>query len=190
MLKNIIEINNNFRDIDDSYFDNYGGLSYPDNYLKFTYPAHVVLKKLKEANIRPNKILDAGCASGELVADFIKLGIEAIGIDNNREILKKSVCPKHTFFGDIRDLDNFKNDYFDVVYANSLMYLMPQEIIVTLKKIHRVCSQGVFLCNPFLGETAMKSDVYRKFLAKPAWWDKQFIEAGFKKFNKEIYLKI
>lgn len=188
-MKNILRINPNFKEIDKNYFDNYGGKSYSENYLRFTYPASVVLRKLKEANIIPETILDAGCASGELVADFIKLGIEAKGIDNNKEILKKSVCPNHTFYGDIRNLDNFDKNEFDVIYLNSLMYLMPQEVGNVLKKINLICSKGVFFCNPFLNETDNKSDLYRKFLAKPSWWDKQFQEANFKKFSKEIYLK-
>lgn len=190
MKNNLIEVNNNFLEIDDNYFDNYGGQDYSQNYSRFTYPAEVILKKLKEAKIYPKNILDAGCASGELVADFLKLGINAIGVDNNLDILKKSICPKHTFFGDIRSIDNFEEKSFDVIYLNSLMYLYPQEIVPTLKKIYKVCNKAVFLCNPFLGQTSMKSDAYRKFLAKPSWWEKQFLEANFKKFNKEIYLKI
>lgn len=190
MTNKLIELNNNFLEIDDNYFGNYGGSDYSKNYLKFTYSAEYILNKLKEAKIYPESILDAGCASGELVADFLKFGINAIGVDNNKEILKGSVCPQHTFYGDIRKLDNFKENKFDVIYLNSLMYLYPQEILPTLKKLYNTCNKAIFLCTPFLGQTDMRSDIYRKFLAKPSWWEKQFQEAGFKKFNKEIYLKV
>jgi SAM-dependent methyltransferase len=190
MTNKLIELNNNFLKIDGDYFNNYGGKDYSENYSKFTYSAEYVLKKLKEAKIYPDSILDAGCASGELVADFLKFGINALGFDNNKEVLKKSVCPLHTFYGDLRKIDNLEGNYFDVIYLNSLMYLYPQEILPTLKKIHKICDKAVFLCTPFLGQTGMRSDIYRKFLAKPSWWDSQFKEANFKKFNKEIYLKV
>jgi len=185
----LIKVNPSFKEIDQSYFSNYGGEDYSNSYIKYTYHPINVINSLVDKGILFETILDAGCASGELVKDFRSLGLKAYGIDNNREILKKSIAPKHTEYGDIRDLSNFKDNSFEVVYLNSLMYLMPQEILPTLKGIRRVCSKAVFLCNPFLGETDMTTDPYRTFLAKPSWWAKQFQEAGFTKLNKNIYLK-
>lgn len=185
----LIQVNPKFKQIDEEYFSNYGGEDYSESYVSYTYHPKLVINQLNSVGIAFETLLDAGCASGQLVRDFRKLGIKSFGIENNKVILKQSVCPKYTFFGDIRKLNQLYDNSFEVVYLNSLMYLLPQEILPTLKGINRVCSKAVFLCNPYLGETDMVSDSYRAFLAKPSWWDKQFQEAGFKKVNKNIYLK-
>jgi ubiquinone/menaquinone biosynthesis C-methylase UbiE len=88
---------------------------------------------------------------------------------------------------DIRDLSIIPDDSFDVVYANSLMYLFPQEVKDTLKGMRRVVKGAVYLCNPFKGETDDFNDPYRKFLATKKWWAKQFNEAGCVKLSECVY---
>jgi 2-polyprenyl-3-methyl-5-hydroxy-6-metoxy-1,4-benzoquinol methylase len=188
-MSNLIIVNPNFKSIDDNYFNNYGGDYYSNSYLRYTYHPKIVLKNLNKQGIFFKTLLDAGCASGELVSDFRKLGIEAYGIDNNKKILEKSICPSYTSYLDIKNIDFLKENFFDVIYLNSLMYLLPQEILPTLNKIFKVCSKAVYFCNPLLNETSLNSDKYRKFLAKQSWWDKQFLEAGFQKVTKNIYTK-
>ena len=189
MNKTILKINPNCKKIDSSYFNNYGGDNYSETYLSYTYHPSIVITDLLLNDVVVKNLLDVGCASGQLVSDFRSYGIEAFGIDNNRDILARSVCPKYTQYGDLRDLSIFEDSSFDVIYANSLMYLMPQEVLPVLRELYRICANAVFLCNPFLGETKMSSDPYRTFLAKPLWWEKQFQEAGFKKGSKNVYTK-
>lgn len=189
-MSKLIIVNTDFKNIDDDYFNNYGGDYYSNSYLKYTYHPKIVISNLNKNGIFFKTLLDAGCASGELVQDFRKLGVEAYGIDNNKKIISKSICPYYTAHLDIKNIDSLKENFFDIIYLNSLMYLLPQEILPVLNKIFKVCSKAVYFCNPLLGETNQNSDKYRKFLAKQSWWDKQFLEAGFKKITKNIYTKL
>lgn len=188
-MNNLIQLNKERKTIDESYFDNYGGGDYSDTYLNYTYHPKNVINQFYSRGIYFNTLLDAGCATGELVRDFRKLGIKAYGIENNLEALKNSVVPNYITYGDIRFLDHIEDNTFEVIYVNSCMYLKPKEILPCLKGFHRICSRAVFLCNPFLGDTKIDSDPYRKFLAKPSWWEKQFKEASFTKISKNIYIK-
>lgn len=186
MDNNLVKINDSMRKIDNDYFSNYGGGDYSETYSKFTFHPASVVNQLIDNSILFDTILDAGCASGELVRDFRKMGIKAYGIENNKDILKKNVSPKYCTYGDLRNLKFIKNASFDVIYTNSLMYIWPQTILPVLTEMRRI-TKAVFLCNPFKGEEDMTPDPYRTFLATAQWWDKQFQEAGFKKISKNIY---
>lgn len=189
MGNKIIEVNDKHKRIDQNYFSNYGGDDYGINYINYTFHPMNILTQLTNKNIFFDTLLDAGCASGELVSDFRKYGIKAYGIENNKEILKKSVCPQYCTYGDLLDLSFIKDNTFDVIYCNAMMYLLPTQCLDVLKEFNRICTKAVFLCNPFLGETDKTSDHYRTFLATPKWWAKQFEEADFTKVTKNIYLK-
>jgi len=189
MEKKILNMSDNIAQIDDSYFSDYGGGAYSDTYSKYTYHPQTILMNLISEKIPVDTILDAGCASGELVKDLRNLGVKSYGIENNREILKKSVIPKFCLYMDLNDLSSIKDKSFSVVYSNACMYLRPQNIVKVLKEFNRICSHAVFLCNPMLGESDPLDDLYRAFLASPEWWAEKFKEAGFKKLTKEIYVK-
>jgi ubiquinone/menaquinone biosynthesis C-methylase UbiE len=192
MKKNIVKLQENPKEIDLSYFDNYGGYNYSDSYRGYTIDPSTVVDSLVDSNVFLETILDAGCASGELVRDFRRLGIRAYGIEKNKDILKKCVIPKFCTAMDLRDMTDINDSSFDVVYCNSLMYLYPQEIIKILKEFYRICTEAVYLCNPFLEETSKKNfnDPSRVFLATKSWWNKQFTEAGFEKIADNIYRKV
>ena len=192
MNKKLIEINYEPKTIDHNYFSNYGGDSYQNNFSHFTYSPFRIIDDLVDHGIMIESLLDLGCASGQIVKQFRDLGIRAYGIDNNKKILEHSVCPQYCKVMDMRDLTSIPSNTFDCIYANSLMYLYPKELIGdkgVLSELHRICKKAVYLCNPFKGETDMNSDPYRKFLATPIWWSKQFQEVGFSKITKKIYLK-
>lgn len=189
---NLIEINKNPKKIDSNYFNNYGGDTYENNFWRFTYNPMRVIDDLVDHGIMPDSLLDLGCASGQLVKSFRDLGVKAYGIDNDVNILNKSVCPKFCKLMDIHDLSSIKDNTFDIIFANSLMYVFPQKLIGdgVLKELHRISKKAVYLCNPFKGETNIASDPYRKFLATENWWASQFKEAGFEKITKKIYKRI
>jgi ubiquinone/menaquinone biosynthesis C-methylase UbiE len=184
-------INNNPKEIDSHYFKNYGGGNYSETYLNYTYNPVRVTEDLVNHGVHFKTLLDLGCASGELVVQFRKLGIKAYGIDNDPEILRKSVCPEYCKLLDMRDISSIPDKTFDVIYANSLMYVFPQELIGPqgiLLQLKRICKKAVYLCNPFKGDHVFQ-DPYRKFLATPSWWEAQFKECGFIKKTSRIYLK-
>lgn len=175
------------KEIDTNYFEDYGGEDYSESYLGFTIHPDKVIRDLMGLGIDFYTLLDVGCASGELVRDFRSLGIRAYGVDNNEEIIDRSVVPQFCAKMDMRNLQ-IKPNTFDIIYANSLMYLYPQEVLPVLKSFHTIVKKAVYLCVPF-SEDSFFEDPYRKFVGKRAWWRKQFLEAGFKRASDQIYLK-
>jgi len=189
--KNVIVLQEHPKKIDSHYFNNYGGYNYSDSYKKYTVDPRNVVDSLVKHNIFFETLLDAGCASGELVSDFRRLGIGAFGIEKNEDILKKCVVPQFCTAMDLRDMSGIKNNSFDILYCNAAMYLFPQEILSVLKEFYRITNKAVFLCNPFLEENGSNtfSDPSRVFLATETWWEKQFKEADFKRITENIYQK-
>lgn len=179
--------NDKFKKIDDSYFSNYGGDEYPNSYLKYTTSPRLVVRDLIYNGIDFKSILDVGCASGEVVRDFRRLGIEAYGVENNAVILEKCVAPDYCVQGDLYDMSEIKDSSIDVIYCNALMYVFPQDMVKVLKSFNRISRKAVFLCCPFLDNGNVANDPYRVFLAKKSWWEKQFKEANFKKISDNIY---
>lgn len=190
-MKNIVLFNDKFKHIDEGYFKNYGGGKYSDSYLKYTtHPTDVIIDLIYKGLDFKN-ILDVGCASGEVVRDFRRLGIDAFGIENNKEILKKSVAPKYCSYGDMFDLSDIADGAYDIIYCNALMYAWPTAVLGILKSFNRIVNSAVYLCCPFLENTTnLANDPYRVFLAKESWWEKQFKEANFLKISDTIYSKI
>lgn len=184
-----VVVNVNSKPIDFIYFKNYGGGEYSKTYQAYTASPLTIVADLLEKSIDPETLLDIGCASGELVRDFRKLGIKAYGIENNKEILLKSIIKKYCVLMDMLDLHKINDNTFDVIYSNSFMYLFPQQVLPVLKEIYRITKKAVYLCNPFLGDVFENQDPYCKFLASRNWWNTQFKEAGFFKVSYNIYKK-
>lgn len=189
-MRDIVIFNDKFKPIDLEYFQNYGGEKYSDNYLKYTTNPKFVIRELIFNKIFFDNLLDVGCASGEVVRDFRRLGVDAYGIENNRDVLKKSVAPDYCYYGNMFDLSDIADKSYDVIYCNALMYAWPTEVLKILKSFNRIVNKAVYLCCPFLDNTTnLANDPYRVFLAKGSWWEKQFKEADFKKVSENIYSK-
>jgi glycine/sarcosine N-methyltransferase len=101
------------------------------------------------------KVLDIGCATGELAFQLAKDGASVTGIDLNEDLLNmaktEKVLPNLTFQkGDMLQLKNdFRPDEFDVVlcFGNTLVHLPTVELIFEmLKGVHAVLKPGgIFL---------------------------------------------
>jgi len=191
MKENIVTLHKQPKEIDLNYFENYGGYNYAESYRGYTIEPSQVISSLIDQGINFESLLDAGCASGELVRDFRRLGVKAFGIEKNKEILNKSVIPEFCVEMDLLDMSSIKADSFHLIYANSLMYIFPNMILPILKEFHRICSKAVYICNPYLEDNSEDTfhDPSRVFLATETWWTKQFLEAGFLKVAENIYSK-
>lgn len=187
-MRELVLFNENFKKIDGPYFSNYGGKNYSDSYINYTTNPRQVIRELVYNHIIPETLLDIGCASGEVVRDFRSLGVDAYGIENNKDILKNCVAKDFCSFGDMRDLSHIPDSSFEVIYCNALMYAFPSEVLDILRSFRRIASKAVYHCCPYLESTAdISNDKYRVFLAKKTWWDKQFKEADFIKVSDSIY---
>ena len=192
MKDNIVILHEQPKEIDLSYFDNYGGHNYSESYRGYTVSPEQLIGLFVDCEIEFETLLDAGCASGELVRDFRRLGVKAYGIEKNQDILKKSVIPQFCTEMDLLDMSGIKNETFDIIYVNSLMYIYPHLVEGILKEFHRICNKAVYLCNPYLEEDYSNTfhDPSRVFLATKTWWTKQFQEANFEKSAENIYTKL
>jgi glycine/sarcosine N-methyltransferase len=101
------------------------------------------------------KILDIGCATGELAYQLADAGAVVTGIDLNEDLLfqakTKKVIPNLTFQkGDMLELEtDFHTHQFDAVlcFGNTLVHLLSeQQVLKVLKGVHAVLKPGgIFL---------------------------------------------
>jgi len=177
-----IEVNSKALDINQEYFDKYcaNGDSYARGYRFYTTMPTKLLADCAALNIIVDTILDVGCATGELVKDYLNLGIFAMGIDNSTYAIEHNICSKSFCFqADMRKLMmHFKENSFDIVYTNSLMYLPSEDVPLALKQMYTISKYGVYWNAGYLGES-VTPDHYRKFTADRAWWKTKFENAGF-----------
>ena len=69
------------------------------------------------------RILDAGCGTGQLTAEIAEMGCEVIGIDNSEEMIKtaKAKHPSLHFYK--KDITNFSfENTFDAVFSNAVLH--------------------------------------------------------------------
>ena len=111
-----------------------------------------------ELDIKPGeKILEAGCGTGNLALKIKERGAEVIGLDNCKEALdiyrKKDPTAK-VILADLREKLPFPDNYFDKVASNNTLYIIPKEKqLDTLKELYRVLKSGgkIIITNPIKG---------------------------------------
>ena len=114
-------------------------------------PAQLQFVKNNAGDLPGKKVLDIGCATGELAFQLSKSGADVTGIDLNEDLLQqanaKKVHPKLTFQkGNMVELQNdFQTETFDTVlcFGNTLVHLPSQELISEmLRGVHSVLKPG------------------------------------------------
>jgi glycine/sarcosine N-methyltransferase len=118
-------------------------------------PAQLHFVEKSSTGLDGKKVLDIGCATGELAFQLAKSDAEVTGIDLNEELLNRAktgkIHPKLVFqAGDMLHLKNdFRQDDFDIVlcFGNTLVHLPSQQFISEmLRGVHSVLkSGGLFL---------------------------------------------
>ena len=118
---------------------------------------------LKELKLKPNeRVLDAGCGTGNFSKEVAQFGAEVIGIDNIPTAL--SICrTKHlkiqTVCADLTSPLPFPNNYFDKIILNNTLYLIPKEKRnMVLKELYKVLKSGgkIAVTNPKKGAKNIK----------------------------------
>lgn len=103
------------------------------------------------------KILEAGCGSGNLVRELTKRGAQVTGLDYCKEALE--VCKKKNpeakiVFGDLTKPLPFLDNYFDKIACNNALYTIPKgKHQGVLKELKRVLKPGgrIAISNPKKG---------------------------------------
>lgn len=139
------------------------------------------LKKLSKLVVETcgyGKVLDIGCGKGNLVAELLKSGVDAFGVDVSNAALKQANGYLHDRLkhGSVLTLP-FDDNYFDtIVSVDTLEHLATEDVAAALNEICRVAKKYAFLRivnepNHDWHLTAEDRD----------WWETKCLEAGFRK---------
>jgi SAM-dependent methyltransferase len=108
-----------------------------------------LIKFYAKKNLSEIKILDFGCGNGKRVQEFLKLGLNAFGVDVNTEISYKDNLAfkcKHIF------MDNYKipfeDNFFDFVISSSVLEHVKNHQIV-FEEIQRVLKFNGYAIHEF-----------------------------------------
>lgn len=125
-----------------------------DNTFKY-YPNIEKCMKLighyfKEKEIKNKVVLDAGCRLGyNSYAFHINGSSKIIGVDLSKKCIKsakgrfKENKNMHFYLGDVRNLKQFKDSYFDIVFCiGVIIYLSRDDMKMALKEFVRVTKPG------------------------------------------------
>jgi ubiquinone/menaquinone biosynthesis C-methylase UbiE len=165
-----------------------------------------LIKCLEQSyDFKGKKILDLGCAYGQVVAAFHKAGYDAKGIDISDyaiEAGKKEYKPleKRTRQGSIHDLSCYKNKSFDFLYSNQVFEHLPAQYCEALAsetfriaKPKSILWAGLVLdiCAEFQpqGFNPADKDKTHINLRPKIWWDEIFVKAGWvidEEFDKKF----
>jgi SAM-dependent methyltransferase len=167
-----------FYDGDRCYADSY------EEYFDAQYTADLI--EIVWGAAPPYRLLDSGSASGQTLADFAEIGIEAWGIENSVHIHRQtSPRWKHrNLLGDVRRLP-FEDGQFDFVYDTCLCYLPENDVDQAIRELHRVTKRGVFfgsITTDMTREVIEKHDLFYgvKTLGTLWEWSERFLRNGFR----------
>jgi len=117
---------------------------------------------------KTDKVLDAGCGTGNVTLQIKKLGAEIIGLDNSPVALKLAAVKKENQGIEFRlaDLNQplpFADGTFDKISANHIIYSLPQPQ-KTLAEFYRILKSGgrLVMTNPTTSPNPVK--VFRSHL--------------------------
>ena len=125
---------------------------------------HLLETVLTELNIKPNeKVLDAGCGTGNFLELLQKLGVQKVfAIDNSSYALK--ICKQKVFnvqllHQDLRQPLPFSDNEFDKIATINVLYLVPeQHRKKILQELYRVLKPNgkIAIVNPKRGGKNIK----------------------------------
>ena len=137
--------------------------------------------------LAPYNLLDLGCGPGRDLAYFKSRGINVIGVDGSKELVKmaRSETGCQVLEQNFLELDLPEN-YFDGVFANASLFHIPrQELPFVLSKLHSALkNRGVlFSSNPRgNNQEEFRNERYCCFYDLKTW-EKILTNAGFKKIS-------
>ncbi|MDP2720837.1 MAG: class I SAM-dependent methyltransferase [bacterium] len=153
------------------------------------------IKKFISVLPKRAKVLDFGCGSGKDVSIFTQTGMEVIGVDASREMIKQALLRHpgvNLMLMDGRNLQ-FSDKFFDGVWSWSVLtHFDLRDKVKTLKEICRVLKKdGIFTQMVWRGRGVfINKHVYPRphYLLSTTSWKKIYKDAGF--FNLQMkYVK-
>jgi len=116
-----------------------------------------------ELEIKPGeRILEAGCGTGNLALKIKARGADIVGLDNCKEALdiyRKKDPEAKLVLTDLRKKLPFPDNYFDKIASNNTLYIIPKEKqLDSLKELYRILKHKgkIVLSNTKKGWKPMK----------------------------------
>jgi 2-polyprenyl-3-methyl-5-hydroxy-6-metoxy-1,4-benzoquinol methylase len=144
-------------------------------------------------DLKSKKLLDLGCASGQVVLAFRENGVEAYGIDLSDYAIAKGRkafnLDDAIFQGSVHDLSMWSDGTFDFLYSNQVLEHLPEKYVPQLvRECFRVLKPGgriwvglVLSLMPDPEGIRMPDDPDDTHITLHyrSWWNKHFIAVGF-----------
>lgn len=126
------------------------------------------------------KVLYAGSGMGPLVRSFLRLGVDAQGVDASRSAVDLANClaPGRFHSGSVLKLPFDAGAFDTVVSVGCLEYLAEKDVAQALKELRRVASRAVYLRIVTKREQGGSELLALK---SREWWEPRLFEAGFRK---------
>ena len=140
--------------------------------------------KVLTERFKPKRVLDIGCALGFFVQGFAENGVEAHGVDISKWAIKHAKPNCQVVDICVQRLP-FEDNYFDLVTCYDVLEHIPVQFHeFVFSEINRVCSQTLYIQQPFL---VMPEQVYGKpkddeshvALMPPYYYTFSFVKLGF-----------
>lgn len=173
--------------IDKDYFDNYAGRSksYNKVWKDHSYYDQCCDLFTQKNAPRVKSLCVLGASTGLVLKEFHRrLGVLAYGCEINewayeqieRPYSKRIKCmDMQRYMDEVRK----KEKSFDLIFANSFIYLAEEKLPALIKKISKSCRYLHFRSSFKEGYCP---DPYRKTLKSYKWWDEMICENGFKNY--------
>lgn len=175
------------KQITQEYFENYAGRSLPYKKVWRDHSYYDECSKLfKKKGAPPIKSLCVlGASSGQVLKEFHKkLGLKAYGCEISawahkqipKEYKRRIECEDMLkYVAAIRK----KGGHFDLIFANSLIYLPEEKIAPFIRKLSKICNYLHFQSS---FKESYCPDAFRKTLKPYAWWNELICDNGFEGF--------
>ncbi|OHD15227.1 MAG: hypothetical protein A2Y38_04200 [Spirochaetes bacterium GWB1_59_5] len=98
---------------------------------------------IRMMSLNGGRVLDVGCARGNVVYWLNATGIEAFGVDVGRWAVENSWKPDKVKWANVADGLPFEDDFFDcIVSRDALEHIKEEEIDAVVENIGRVLKEG------------------------------------------------
>jgi ubiquinone/menaquinone biosynthesis C-methylase UbiE len=133
-----------------------------------------------------SKILDAGCAKGYMVYDFVNAGIDAFGIDISEYAIN---CAPYQindrlYYCNVKDMKMFKDKQFDLVISiNTIHNLKEEECRKAIREIERIGKHAFIMVDSYRNkkekERMFQWNVVGETILSNKEWIQIFKEEGY-----------
>ena len=151
-----------------------------DQFQRYETISRIISIIKQEKDIQNLKILEVGANAQKTLSQFISDEIFFTDIQEIKELAEDD----HFFVADATNLENVKNDEYDLVIASDVFEHVPKQLRTDfLSEIYRVSKLGVIMCFPIGNEVTEQAEIsinerYKELFGENHRWLIEHIENG------------